>query len=260
MPTNSSSSSAARGLRAADRRPAELRQREGRAAARRRSPARSSPEQPGDLERAAEAAVRPRPRPAAGRSARRRTRSSPASARMVPSIRLNSVVLPEPLGPISAVIEPSGTVNEQPSTAAGRRSASQPRHLQQRRGRRWRAPSATATCSRSDSRLPPVSMRAPDQPGLALAAAPRSSKRSPRLGRMPCGRNITTSHQQPAEQEQPRVAAAEVRCWHDLVERLDQERAEHRPPQRAPAAEQQRQDDLDADQDVNIPSGSMKVR
>ena len=35
----------------------------------------------------------------------------------MPSIRLNAVVLPDPFGPMSAVIEPSGTTNEQPSTA-----------------------------------------------------------------------------------------------------------------------------------------------
>ena len=32
-------------------------------------------------------------------------------------IRLKAVVLPEPFGPTSAVIEPSGTANEQSSTA-----------------------------------------------------------------------------------------------------------------------------------------------
>src|SRR6476660_3204268 len=41
----------------------------------------------------------------------------PASAAMVLSIRLNTVDLPDPLGPMSPVIEPRGTVNEQPSTA-----------------------------------------------------------------------------------------------------------------------------------------------
>ena len=32
-------------------------------------------------------------------------------------MRLKTVVLPDPLGPMSAVIEPSGTANEQSSTA-----------------------------------------------------------------------------------------------------------------------------------------------
>ena len=36
---------------------------------------------------------------------------------MVPSMRLKAVVLPEPFGPISAVIDPSGTTKEQPSMA-----------------------------------------------------------------------------------------------------------------------------------------------
>src|SRR3954465_13007017 len=42
---------------------------------------------------------------------------SPESAGIVFSIRLKTGVLPEPFGPMSPVIEPSGTTNEQPSTA-----------------------------------------------------------------------------------------------------------------------------------------------
>jgi len=42
---------------------------------------------------------------------------SPASGVMTPEMRLKTVVLPEPLGPMSAVMEPSGTVKVAPSTA-----------------------------------------------------------------------------------------------------------------------------------------------
>ena len=41
----------------------------------------------------------------------------PSSARWLPSITLNAVVFPEPLGPIRAVTEPRGTANEHPSNA-----------------------------------------------------------------------------------------------------------------------------------------------
>ena len=47
----------------------------------------------------------------------RRTPPMPASARRYPVTRLNSVVFPDPFGPMSAVIDPRGTSNEQPSTA-----------------------------------------------------------------------------------------------------------------------------------------------
>ena len=66
-----------------------------------------SPEQARDLERAADAAVCAR---ATARSRSIRSPSnqtSPASGGIVPPIRLKTVVLPEPFGPISAVIEPS---------------------------------------------------------------------------------------------------------------------------------------------------------
>src|SRR4030095_109825 len=42
----------------------------------------------------------------------------PPSGCRRPVIRLNSVVLPAPLGPMIALIEPCGTVNETPPTAA----------------------------------------------------------------------------------------------------------------------------------------------
>ena len=66
--------------------------------------------------------VRPRPRCARSHDGSPSIRSpssqiSPESARIVSSIRLKIVVLPEPLGPIRPVIEPSGTANEAPSTA-----------------------------------------------------------------------------------------------------------------------------------------------
>ena len=44
-------------------------------------------------------------------------RMAPASGRCRPLIRLNTVVLPAPFGPISAVMLPCATANEQPSTA-----------------------------------------------------------------------------------------------------------------------------------------------
>src|SRR6185369_7077800 len=45
-------------------------------------------------------------------------RTVPRSGRMNPDTRLNTVVLPAPFGPMSAVIEPSVTPNDAPSTAA----------------------------------------------------------------------------------------------------------------------------------------------
>ena len=90
-----------------------------------------------------------------------------------------------------------------------------------------------------------------DQPGLAARAhAPRCRSRS--VGMIPRGRKMHDQRHQPAEDQQARVAAAEV-VVRPLVQRLDQERAEHRPEQRAAAAEQHRQQDLDAEQDVEHP-------
>ena len=58
--------------------------------------------------------------------------------------------------------------------------------------------------------------------------------------------------EQPAEYQETSIAAAELVVAR-LVEPLDDERAEHRPPERGPPAEQQREDDLHAQQDVEHP-------
>ena len=57
------------------------------------------------------------PTAAGRRSGSPSNQTSPASGVIVPPSRLNTVVLPEPFGPISAVIEPSWTENDAPSTA-----------------------------------------------------------------------------------------------------------------------------------------------
>ena len=165
----SSSSSARAGLLAAHRARVELAQRER---AQRRDDVLEHghlAEQARDLERPARARGARAGTAAGRRSAGRRTRPRPPSARIVPSIRLNAVVLPEPFGPISAVIEPCGTANEavvdgldaaevlgKPLTSSSGSPA---------------AASVSAGAVRSRDHERPVEARA-DQPGLA-ARAPR---------------------------------------------------------------------------------------
>ena len=114
-------------------------------------------------------------------------RTRPPSARIIPVIRLNAVVLPEPFGPISAVIVPSCTwkvrsstarrppkLFASPSTSSSMRgsvgTASRGR-AGRREGRRSIAPETIAPAERSAS---PFAQRATD-------------------GTTPCGRKRTTA-------------------------------------------------------------------
>ena len=147
-------------------------------------------------------AVEPRPR-------RRR-------ALIVPSIRLKTVVLPEPFGPISAVIEPSGTANEHAvDRAQAAEALLEALDLEQRRGRRRprrpRAPRARAARCGVEPRA--------DQAGLA-ARAPLSASQSPDRRAGSPRQEQHGQREQPAEDEQARVAAAEGVVG-ELVQPLD---------------------------------------
>ena len=74
-------------------------------------------EDAGDLERAAHAAAAEAVRRQAADRPRRRRRCWPVSCAMSPVIRLNSVVLPAPLGPMIARRSPGGTARSTPFTA-----------------------------------------------------------------------------------------------------------------------------------------------
>ena len=166
---------------------------------------------------------------------------------MVPPIRLKTVVLPEPLGPISA----GDRALRAPRTSAVDRAHAaeallEALHLEQRRGRRRRcaraAPRARGGRCRSGARP-----RA--RPCRACASA-RSSGLA--VGMIPRGMNSTTSTSRPPK-IRSRALPPPNSLLLDLVEPLDDERAEHGSPQRRAPAEQQRQDDLDAEQDVEHP-------
>ena len=103
--------------------------------------------------------------------------------RIVPPIRLKTVVLPEPFGPISAVIEPSGTVNQQSSTAWAAEA------LLQTATSSSGGPSRRALGRRRGA-LEQIEPGA-EGPPCRACGAPRAAR--PRSGRMPCGRNSTTS-------------------------------------------------------------------
>ena len=83
------------------------------------------------------------------------SQTSPASARIVPPIRLKVVVLPEPFGPIRPVIVPRSTSNEHPSTA--------------------RTPSKLRSRPLTSSSVPP----APEPAGAAPPNGLRSPRRAP---------------------------------------------------------------------------------
>ena len=123
------------------------------------------------------------------------SRISPDSARIVSSIRLNRVVLPDPFGPIRPVIEPSGTVKEAPSTAF-----TPPKwRLRSRTSSRARSGISlrSTSCTRSviEARLPPVPIRAPTRPALPLVRRQLSTDSI--AGMMPLGRKITTAISSP---------------------------------------------------------------
>ena len=122
----------------------------------------------------------------------------------------------------------------------------EPLHLEERlgggrrRGRRRRLALAQVDAGQPLAREAGLAARAP-----ALDPAVDRGDDAPR-------QEQHDEHEQAAEDQEPRVAAAEL-VVAGLVQPLDDERAEHRPPERGPPAEQQRQDDLDAQQDVEHP-------
>ena len=155
--------------------------------------------------------VRPSPRWArrygASPSIRRPSnQTSPEFGVMVPSIRLNAVVLPDPLGPISAVIEPCGTVNEQPLTAL-----TPPKCFVRPRMSSSGSPCATFVAGgalRSAITSGP-SRRAPTRPACPFVR--RASKRSWIVGMIPFGSSRTTNAISP-----PKISSRELPppiCW-----------------------------------------------
>src|SRR5215207_7389743 len=122
----------------------------------------------------------------------------------------------------------------------------EPLHLKQRLGiRRWSRRLRRLALAQVDSRQ-------------ALAGEARLAARAPALDPVAGGRDNplreeqNDERQQAAEDQEARVAAAEL-LVRRLVEPLDDEGAENRSPERHPPAEQQRQDDLDAQEDVEHP-------
>ena len=175
-------------------------------------------------------------------------------------MRLNSVVLPDPFGPIRPVIEPSGTTSEAPSTALRPPNCLR-RSLTSSSGAVG-APSATGDEPRSvsEARLPAGADAGPDQAGLAARAATQFSSDSIAGQHTLRQEQDDHEHEQTAEEQQPGVAAAEVVVG-ELVERLDDEGAEHRPPQRRLAADRAGTASIcTLSRMLNMPRGSMKVR
>src|ERR1700737_1602412 len=101
-------------------------------------------------------------------------------------MQLKAVVLPEPLGPISAVMRRGATSNEQPVSAV--------------------TPPKDLLISRTDSGLPVVSDRpsTPARPALLIADPRRTGRRSdPRRPRAPrpVGVPVADGHEEPVRHE-----------------------------------------------------------
>ena len=147
---------------------------------------------------------------------------------------LNSVVLPEPLGPIRPLIAPSCTSNAQLASAARRRRTSRPRDLQQR------------AHPRPPPRQPPRPshrrrLRGPARGAGSRAAGDASAR--------------PLAEQQDHDQEQHAVgdqvgAGAREREGEVLLQRLEHERAKQRPDQRSESAEEAHQRDRHVKQRV----------
>src|SRR5215472_11453931 len=132
-------------------------------------------------------------------------RTLPASGRRCPVIRLKSVVLPAPLGPMMALIEPRGTLKLTPPTAW------KPAKLLRRP---W-------TSSTGDSRA-----GAPQEQGRRAGDAPREYEEE--------------HHENGPEHERP-----VLRVGHDLLVEPDERGRAHRgTPEGAHAAEQRHDQDL----------------
>src|SRR5262249_28241581 len=122
----------------------------------------------------------------------------PASARRWPVIRLNSVVLPAPLGPMIALTPPLGTSNDTRETAT--------------------KPSKDLVRSRTSSTLRPPEPT-PQQHGSA---------------RQPAGEAEQQHHKDGAEHERPVLRVGDDL----LVEKNQRERTDAGPPEGAHAAQQ----------------------
>src|SRR5690348_698727 len=148
----------------------------------------------------------------------------PESGANTPAIRLNSVVLPAPFGPITAKIAPSGTAKLTSATAR----------------RPWKFFETSVT-----SRSPAISL-------LRRFAALQAQH--PRDRRPDAVRQHHHDEQKADAVEHPlgaRRVEAEIR--QQFLQRFghpgEQERADHRPEQRADAPDDRAQDDLDRAQD-----------
>src|ERR1700675_2329620 len=120
-----------------------------------------------------------------------------------PVMRLNSVVLPAPLGPMMALIEPVGTVKLTPSTA-------------------WKPPKLLRTSRTS-------SMRAP------LALEPGGEERNG--AREPAGEDEEQGDEDDAEDERP-----VLRVGHDLLVQPEQHEGAEGGAEEGPHAAEQRHD------------------
>src|SRR5579862_5747419 len=127
-------------------------------------------------------------------------RTRPRSGRMKPAIIANSVVLPAPLGPISATMRPSGTASETSRTAA-------------------RPP--------NDFARPSTSSIGDTGIGDADALAPAE----PRQAAQPVGQEADDQHQDHAVDHQAERRRVQIAA-RQLADRLQHERAEQRPEHR----------------------------
>src|SRR5262245_38812467 len=128
----------------------------------------------------------------------------PVSARRWPVIRLNSVVLPAPLGPMMALTLPFGTSNETRETAM--------------------KPSNDLVRSRTSS----------------TPWSPEPAPQQLRSARQPAGEAEQQDDQDDAEHERPVLRVRDDL----LVQQNQRQRADAGPPERAHAAEQRHDEDL----------------
>ena len=125
------------------------------------------------------------------------SQTSPASAFIAPVTRLNSVVLPDPLGPISAVMLPAATVRSAPSTAVMPPNAlAAPLTSSIGRAAGAAASTASETTADASARSRTCSVPAPSAPAWSWYSVPAVCRRRhqpSRVGSSPAGRNRTMS-------------------------------------------------------------------
>ena len=163
--------------------------------------------------------------------------------RIVPPIRLNS-------GRLARAVRPDQrrdrALRHDERAAVDRRQAAEA--LAQARAPRAACRPLRVRRPGGRARSRQLQPRAPTRPALPARAARLEPSADGRDDPAAAGR-CTTSAIRPPKISSRALPPPSVVVG-DLVERLDDERAEHRPPQRRPAAEQHGQHDLDAEQDV----------